>query len=141
MSWQQWRRCLIIIIIITIITFDDTVLIFAHKNLKMAESTLQHDFTQLIMWTHDNNLVINADKTKILHICSPLNHDRQKSLKIVFHSYECLHAMVIGKICMNCDVIIECVDNHVYLGVVIDRFLSWRPHITTLCKRLRSCAF
>ena len=40
-----------------------------------------------------------------------------------------------------CDRKIEVVQQHVYLGITVDNFFTWRPHISNLCNRLRSVCF
>jgi predicted Holliday junction resolvase-like endonuclease len=120
---------------------DDTVLVACHKNLTIAESQLQEDFTGVLQWTHDNSLVINADKTKLIHICSNLNLNHSSPVTIIYHTQNCLHEMCTGSKCKNCSDIIQNVDSHVYLGLTIDNRFSWKPHIDHLCRRLRSCAF
>ena len=119
---------------------DDTVLLSAHKDLKTAERNLQKDFTNLLCWTHDNDLVINASKTKIIHICSPFNRDKVKPVNIVYHSFSCLHDRTLHINECNCNETIEVVDSHKYLGITVDKHFTWKTHIANLCKRLRSVA-
>lgn len=125
---------------------DDTVILAAHRNLKIAENYLQSDFTKLLYWTHDHELVINANKTKLIHFSSPFNKDLDTPVRIVCHSYECIHECGCELLnnrsinCYNCNEI-ETVSNHTYLGIVVDRFLCWNPHIVKISNRLRAASF
>jgi hypothetical protein len=49
--------------------------------------------------------------------------------------------MCLGQGCVGCQSIIEVVPNHVYLGLIVDNNFSWRPHIDSVCSKLRCCAF
>jgi hypothetical protein len=115
---------------------DDTVLVAVHRELEGAEKMMQSVFTKVLQWTHDNNLICNARKTKIMHICSPLNHNACTQAKIIHHSFDCLHSNQC-----NCSTFIEEVNQFVYLGLIVDRFFSWKPQTEHLCRRLRSVAF
>lgn len=119
---------------------DDTVLLSANKDVHIAEQELQTDFSMILKWTHDRNLVINAEKTKLVHICSPHALDRDYYVNIICHSHECMHDLVLN---CNCGIEngIENVISYKYLGIIIDRFFSWKPQINIVSKRLRSCAF
>jgi Reverse transcriptase (RNA-dependent DNA polymerase) len=120
---------------------DDTVLIASHLDIRVAERNLQDSFTNVLKFTHDKNLVINAAKTKLVHICSPSNRNKYANINILCHKYTCLHSMKDISECEGCTSVIEEVPNHVYLGVTIDNRFSWRPHIDLLHNKLKSCAF
>lgn len=120
---------------------DDTVLIASHSDLRVAERNLQDSFTNVLKFTHDKNLVINSEKTKLVHICSPSNRNKYDIVNLLYHNYTCLHSMNDTSECGGCTSVIEEVPNHVYLGVTIDNRFSWRPHIDYLHNKLKSCAF
>lgn len=120
---------------------DDTLILSSHRNLSCAVSNLQKSFNNVSKITHDLNLVINANKTKIIHFCTPLNKERHGLIDIVSHTFDCLHQITTGNPCIGCINKIEVVNSHVYLGVTIDSSFSWYDHIEKLCNRLRSCAF
>lgn len=120
---------------------DDTVVLSSHHDLHTAEHDMQRDFNEVLRWTHDNDLVINSEKTKLMHICSPYNRDLESPVSISCHSYDCLHILNSeNKNCLGC-VTIDLVSTHIYLGLKIDRLFSWRPHIDALCSRLRICTY
>jgi Reverse transcriptase (RNA-dependent DNA polymerase) len=120
---------------------DDTAIISSHKDVNIAAENLQNAFSNILKLTHDKNLVINSEKTKIVHIRSPSIKLKSLDIDIICHSFNCLHNMSHGWDCMGCTSTIQYVPNHVYLGVTIDNNFSWKPHIDVLCRKLRSCAF
>jgi hypothetical protein len=121
---------------------DDTVMISVHHELAIAEKNLQEDFNQVSRWTHDNNLVLNAAKSKVMHISSPFNREFNTPINLICHSQACLHNN-IDRPQIECnniecnDSTIENVHTYVYLGLTVDRIFSWRPHIDMLANRLR----
>lgn len=112
---------------------DDTCIISADRNVKDAISKLQKDFDRLCMWSHDSGLVLNAQKTKMVHIHSPhIKNDQLIELKA--HSHSCLHLRTQSCKCES----IELVKSQRYLGLVIDEHFSWGPHIDEVNNRLRA---
>lgn len=118
---------------------DDTVLLTSDNNLQAATNLMQANFKRLQEWTHDNDLVINASKTKAMHIKSPYNKDTNDEPILICHSYRCLHLKESD--CKEDCVKIELVNTHKYLGLTIDNTFSWKFHIQNLCNRLRSCIY
>ena len=47
---------------------DDTAIVVANKNINIAIQTMQNQFDTATKWCHDNGLIINASKTKLMHI-------------------------------------------------------------------------
>ncbi|CAG9128724.1 unnamed protein product [Plutella xylostella] len=112
---------------------DDTCIISADRNVKDAISKLQKDFDRLCMWSHDSGLVLNAQKTKMVHIHSPhIKNDQLIELKA--HSHSCLHLRTQSCKCES----IELVKSQRYLGLVIDEHFSWGPHIDGVNNRLQA---
>lgn len=114
---------------------DDTCLVTHHKNIIEAETAMQCLFDNLCKWAHDAGLVINASKTKIIHIHSPYMKVRQTP-KIIAHDHQCLHRGNTTSMCA-CPAL-EAVDQHTYLGLTIDKHFNWAPHIESVCNKLRS---
>lgn len=114
---------------------DDTCIVVSHKNLSTAEYMMQNNFNLLCKWAHDVGLVINADKTKAMHIHS--SHNKTSYVPtIVAHEHTCLHLNNIRCQCKNIDF----VHQHMYIGLIIDHRLNWGPHINYVCDKLRSFA-
>lgn len=113
---------------------DDTCLLYAHKDLQRLQSLIQADIDNIIKWAHDNGIIINLTKTKCVHIRSPYNKLKDESIKIVGHNYDCMHSG--GRTCNCC--LVEFVEQYKYLGLIIDRDMSWKSHVNAVCGRLRS---
>lgn len=114
---------------------DDTVIISSHQNLTDANEMIQKDFNNFQKWAHDKELVINKEKTTVMHIRSP--HLRYHHIpQVLFHSNDCLHN---NSDILNCDCanVLPMVKNQKYLGLVIDEHFTWSNHISILCEKLR----
>ncbi|KAG7300644.1 hypothetical protein JYU34_014950 [Plutella xylostella] len=123
---------------------DDTCLLYAHKDLQIIQKCIQKDLENIIKWSHDNGIIINMTKTKCMHICSPYNKPKLNSLRVVGHSYDCLHSKCSDSIHMDTSITacncadIEFVEKFKYLGLTIDQNMSWKTHINNVCAKLRS---
>lgn len=119
---------------------DDTCLLYAHKDVMEAQKRLQLNYDTLCKWAHDVGLVINAQKTKLMHIHSPhLKITTQP--KIVAHEHQCMHQCTnsgSGTECAGLCNKLDLVEQHTYLGMIIDTHFNWGPHIESICKRLRA---
>lgn len=114
---------------------DDTCLMAADKEPLIAQNQIQDDFTAICKWSHDSGLVINRDKTKVIHVRSSHNHcPGRESVKVVSHCHDCLHSNNCTKDCQ----LIEQVTQHTYLGLVIDNRFNWAKHIDKTCNKLRA---
>lgn len=112
---------------------DDVLLLAEHKDLKIAEQILQDDFKTFTKWAHDKGLIINFSKTCLMHIC-PKNMKIEKAVNIKYHECECLYGW---KECQCKSITI--VEKVKYLGLTVDRKLTWKDHIRSLHKKLRPC--
>ena len=114
---------------------DDTCLLAADRDISKALQRLQTDFTILNQWSHDVGLVLNASKTKLMYISSSQNRT-DTPLKLIAHTHPCLHTRTA---CGNVGCpSIEQVSCHTYLGLVIDDRMTWKPHINSVCDKLRA---
>lgn len=119
---------------------DDTMLVVVHKNVNVALEMLQTDFDNLMRWTHDNGLVINQQKSKVIHVRMP--HIARQTLRLKFNEVECLHQHPGSKVIeCSCDKYIECVQHYKYLGVIVDEHYKWDVYIEELCTRLRKVLY
>ncbi|XP_075150930.1 uncharacterized protein LOC142225039 [Haematobia irritans] len=118
---------------------DDTAVIVSHPNLEDAQIIMQTELNNIARWCHDNGLIINADKTKLLHIRLPSLSNT--SIKLKFHSTQCLHSYRNSADNDSCETFIEVVDEIKYLGVVVDKYFNWKSHIQELNKKLRKALY
>lgn len=108
---------------------DDTAIVVCHKSIIEATRMMQAEFDEAEEWCHDNALVINAAKTKLLHVRSPQYPKSEINIK----TFNCADPS-------NCQVI-DVVDIYKYLGVTIDSHFLWEPHINDLRKKLKGSLF
>ncbi|KAL0893268.1 hypothetical protein ABMA27_014866 [Loxostege sticticalis] len=114
---------------------DDTCIIVADRDLDSALAKIQKDFDELNKWCHDNKLVLNSNKTKLVHIRSPYaKNQADMNNKLFAHDHACLHSKSLSCKCPT----IESVDKHTYLGLIIDSKFNWLPHINLVCEKLRA---
>ncbi|KAI5646221.1 reverse transcriptase (RNA-dependent DNA polymerase) domain-containing protein [Phthorimaea operculella] len=117
---------------------DDTCLISAANDLHIASKNLQCDFDNVCRWSHDAGLVLNADKTKLLHISSSHNISGEK-LAIIAHTHLCLHVNSNYNVTYTCSCpSLEEVSSQKYLGLIIDNRFNWGVHIEHVCNKLRA---
>lgn len=116
---------------------DDTALVIANNNKEEAERLLQEDFNVLQRWIHDNKLIINDRKTKILCIKTPKRKD--EPVHIQCHNNTCLHNGVRDNNMCNCPELVE-VLKFKYLGMYVDNKFNWNVQVEDICKKLRACA-
>lgn len=97
---------------------DDTCLLAAHSDIRVVEQIINNNFNTLCKWAHDVGLFINAYKTKAMHIHT--SHNRAMHMPTLrAHSHDCLHSLAdTTSTSCNCT---EIVNNHTYVGLVIDR--------------------
>lgn len=121
---------------------DDTAIIVSHHDINSAIEIMQTEFDEVVRWCHDNGLIINCKKTKLMHIRPP--HILRTQIKIRFHNFECLHKNKSQQ-CLNllddCRDIIDTVNVYRYLGVEVDCNFKWHSHIKYVCKRLRQSTY
>lgn len=114
---------------------DDTCLLYAGKDEKIIENCIQEDFDSVVKWAHDNGIILNLNKTKIIRLYSPYNkHNICNDVHITGHSYDCLHANNYN---CQCNVLEE-VTKIKYLGLTIDNTFSWKLHINNINNKLRT---
>lgn len=120
---------------------DDTAIIVAHNDLERAVENMQNELYNITKWCHDNGLIINANKTKLMHIKQP--HIPTCDINIKFHNNDCLHKKQLSTTFANdtCDKIIEVVGTYKYLGVMVDHNFNWKEHILNLNKKLRKVSY
>lgn len=110
---------------------DDIAIVVRHKCLAAATTIMQTEFDKLTRWCHDNGLVVNADKTKLMHIRIPFQP--KTIIKIYFQNNDC---PTTGR-----SESIEVVKTIRYLGITIDDNFLWQEHINKLRSQLKSAMF
>lgn len=85
------------------------------------QDQLQEDMDQVVKWTHDNKMVLNASKTKTMLVTG-------KRLASKFINSEL-------KIQINGDNVEE-VSTQKLLGLYIDKELNFTEHVDEICKKL-----
>lgn len=121
---------------------DDTALVVAHKDLQTATHLMQHQLDTAIRWCHDHGLVINAAKTKLMHIKPP--HFGYANIKLKFHDTDCLHKHKLNDFDYSndvCQTSLEIVNIYKYLGVYVDQNFKWHKHVEEVRKKLRKASF
>lgn len=115
-----------------IITYaDDTVVLFHGKNWKEVEKVANIGLKEISDWLRKNLLSINISKTKFVTFTINESTQPKDNLKLKMHESTC-HS---GAIC-NCENL-RATDSIKYLGVEIDKNLTWVNHIKNLSGRIR----
>ena len=103
---------------------DDTNLLYADKNLKSLEQTVNTELYNLYDWLTTNKLTLNIKKSNFV-----IFRPRQKTInyrpKISIFDSE-----------TNSNVNLECKNYIKYLGVFIDENLSWKNHIDSVITKI-----
>ncbi|KAJ8715498.1 hypothetical protein PYW07_009980 [Mythimna separata] len=100
---------------------DDSTSIVSCVNKESYVNDINDTISSLITWLNNNNLVINLQKTKIMHFHQRIH---MGDMDINFNSQT-----------------IEKVNKTKFLGILIDNQLTWKPHAEDICKRLSTAAF
>lgn len=113
---------------------DDLCTLSAGTNLAEMCRRVQEDVNAVVKWSHDNGIILNADKTKMIVIRSPYLRSIDNNPPPLFaHGFDCFHNKKINCTCKPIEKV-DCVN---YLGVKIDTSFSWDSHIEFVCKKLR----
>ena len=103
---------------------DDTAIIAEHKNLDMAIQILQGELDKISEWALDNGLIINVNKTKVMHVL-PYKH------KNTIISIKCREKACDPSTTRE----LEVVSTMKYLGVIVGNDLKWRSQIENVRKK------
>ena len=111
---------------------DDTAIINSSICLHKAIDKCQKELDIISKWCHDNGLIINARKTKIMYI-RPNRKSQQSSISIYYRNF-----------CQNSRekaIKLEIVGEYKYLGVTVDQLFNWHTHVANIRKKLRKACF
>ena len=100
---------------------DDTSLCSSNSDSCRLTSDLQVNIDRLIDWTQLNHMSLNAHKTKCMYVSARQKRQKMKT------NFEPLYID---------NRIVEEVNSHKILGVIIDKDLTWTDHVMSLGKRL-----
>ena len=98
---------------------DDMYLMYASHNLRTIETIVNFELKSISKWLRLNELSLNAGKTELIFFHAkqhPLNYDK---ISIKFNGVKLIP-----------------VDYVKYLGMYIDKHLSWHFHVLQLSKKL-----
>lgn len=102
---------------------DDTSIVMSHGSLETLQVECNCALERLHKWFSSNDLFVNASKTQAL-----LFQTRQRSLQ------------ALSDVSINGDSL-PFGDSARFLGVTVDRFISWKPHCRALRAKLNSIAY
>ena len=103
---------------------DDTNAVYADKNLKSLESTVNQELCKLFDWLTANKLTLNIKKTNFVIF-------RPAQRKLTYHP-----KIMIFDNDQNKNVALECKEFVRYLGIIIDNNLSWKHHIDNVAIKM-----
>lgn len=98
---------------------DDSTLLYDAKSVEQLRHFIEHDFQLLMNYMNSNGICINIAKTQIMKFST--NRRRFETLEVS----------------LGGNIIVE--SSHVrFLGLTIDKHLTWHQHMTTLNSKLSS---
>ena len=98
---------------------DDTNLLLSDKSLKKINKHINHDLKLLNIWLWANKISLNARKTEIISFRPKSQSNITKHLNFRLSSQY-----------------IERISEVKYLGLILNEFLSWNTHYTSLKRKL-----
>ena len=102
---------------------DDTIISFSANSIYTINNAVNEDVMLLKTWLYENNLYLNVTKTLSLLIGSSYRikaFDRPDSNKL---------SLSIG------EELISTVADTKYLGLQVDRYISWDQHVLLIAKK------
>ena len=100
---------------------DDMALLAPGSSIAEIECKTQSDIDNLRKCFEKNKLSLNCSKTKFMLLCG--RHSRKKS--------ETLNVCIDGES-------VECVTEMKYLGLIVDRHVTFDQHVNKLCSKVSS---
>jgi hypothetical protein len=95
--------------------FADDSYLYRIINSQQDTIQLQKDLDELIKWENEWSMEFHPDKCKLLRVTNKMNP---------IHSDYHMHSQKLST-----------VDTAKYLGVVLHKKLSWKPHVDAMCKK------
>ena len=104
---------------------DDTNIICTHQDIKVFNDEIEIVFQKINRWLQANLLILNSNKTKIVHFSTKHPETTQTIQAHIKYEY----------------TYIENTNNTSFLGLVVDSALSWRTHLDKLISKLNSATY
>lgn len=98
---------------------DDSAIFYANEGVANNIGNIKEDMAKIIEYFRINRLSLNISKSNVMHF-----HSKRRSL------------IDVADISITENMTIKLVSSVKYLGLILDSCLSWRCHITALCKRI-----
>ena len=98
---------------------DDTFIMYSGKKLKTIETVVNTELKQVLTWLRLNKMYLYAVKTELIFFHSKKHSFEYDNISIKFNGQKLVP-----------------VDQIKYLGMYIDKYLSWNFHIQQLSKKL-----
>ena len=98
---------------------DDTFIMYGSKKPSSIETVMNYELKLVSRWLRLNKLSLNSDKTELIFFHSKRHSLNYDSISIKFNKIKLVP-----------------VDHVKYLGMYIDKYLSWTFHIQQLSKKL-----
>lgn len=114
---------------------DDTALLFSAGSAEEVLEYAQQGFNVVNTWLQNHLLTLNADKTHFIKFSMRKSKLAQTDPKLYAHN--CTDPTTNQCRCPE----ITITSKIKYLGVILDDSLSFKPHIETLCNRVRKLIF
>lgn len=112
---------------------DDTAILFYGNSWEEANNLAQNGLNQVNEWLSYNLLTLNLSKTKYMLFSIRNKKESHRNISIKLH--DCQDASVC-----SCQPISETTSIR-YLGVILDRNLSWHLHISNLAGKIRKLIY
>lgn len=115
---------------------DDTALLVEGKTWESTFENASETLKFVSKWFSENHLTLNTKKTKVLVYGQNRNYITEMNPKLYLHPPKC-HDTILSCTCDHIDI----VEQHKYLGVILDHDLNWRPHIDYVKNKLKKYVF
>ena len=102
---------------ISLLFADDTTLLHSHKNLRYLKWAVEDDLNRLMDWFKANKLTLNLDKTVCILFS---NQSKTQDITLNIGTYKLQSSDIVK-----------------FLGVWIDKKLTWNKHTSTLIVKLK----
>lgn len=114
---------------------DDTVLLFNGKSWSEVQETANNGLSKVSNWLRSNLLTVNVTKTKFVTFTLTSRTQPRSSFALYIHRANCTDSSQCA-----CSPL-ESTDSIKYLGIVIDKCLTWTKHINALGGKTRKLIY